>query len=510
MDDTKKMIEMRKITKRFGHFTANHDIDLELHKGEIQAILGENGAGKSTLMNILYGLLRPSEGEIWIQGQPVEIDSPKKAIHLGIGMVHQHFMLIEPFTVTENIVLGDEPMKNGCLDLRRAREKVIEISEQYGLQVDPDAKIEDISVGMQQRVEILKVLFRGADILIFDEPTASLTPQEIDELADILENLAREGKSILIITHKLKEIKTMADTCMIIRGGEWIGKVNVSETSEKDLASMMVGRNVSFQVQKKKCETGEIVLDVQNLVVKDYRNINVVNGLNIQVRRGEIVGIAGVDGNGQIELIEAITGLRKAEAGTIHLLGKDVLNASARETFEAGISSIPEDRHKYGLILDFDVADNFILQNYAEKEFSSHGWMLRKNIVKHGRKLMEEFDIRPHDSAEKAVHTLSGGNQQKVIIAREITNDKDLLICVNPTRGLDVGAIEYVHQYIVEARNRNKAVLLVSFEIDEIMNLSDRIEVIFEGKIVVSKEAEKVTEEELGLEMAGGGKQHAG
>ena len=509
MDPAQTMIEMRKITKRFGDFTANHNIDLELHKGEVQAILGENGAGKSTLMNILYGLLRPSEGEICIKGQKVEIDNPKKAIQLGIGMVHQHFMLVAPFTITENIVLGDEPLKKGCLDMRSAREKVVELSERYGLRVDPDAKIEDISVGMQQRVEILKVLFRGADILIFDEPTASLTPQEIDELAEIIDNLAREGKSILIITHKLKEIKAMADTCMIIRSGEWIGKVDVSETSENDLAAMMVGRNVSFQVEKKDCVPGEVVLDVHDLVVKDYRNVNVVNGLDIQVRRGEIVGIAGVDGNGQIELIEALTGLRKAESGHMTVLGKNVLNAAARETFKAGISSIPEDRHKFGLVLDFDVADNLILQNHAEKEFASHGWMLRKNILEHGQKLIETFDIRPRDSAEKAARTLSGGNQQKVIIAREITNDKDLLICVNPTRGLDVGAIEYVHQYIVEARNQNKAVLLVSFEIDEIMNVSDRIEVIFEGKIVASKDPKQVTEAELGLEMAGGGKQHA-
>lgn len=510
MDESQCVVAMNHIVKRFGDFVANDDINCMLHKGEVQAILGENGAGKSTLMNILYGMLKPTSGEIIIRGNPVHMDGPKKAIENGIGMVHQHFMLVPPFTVTENIVLGNEPVKVGCLDMKKAQEEVRRISEQYRLQIDPNAKISDISVGMQQRVEILKVLYRGANILIFDEPTASLTPQEIDELGDIIQNLASAGKSIIIITHKLKEIKSMADTCMVIRAGKQIGKVNVDEVSENELAAMMVGRDVSFHVDKKNQVPGEVVLDIQDLVVKDYRNIDIVNQLSLSLRAGEIVGLAGVDGNGQIELVEALTGLRKAESGKISIHNKDILNASARDIFDAGVSSIPEDRQKFGLVLDYSVANNLILQNYDTKEFSSKGWLNKQKIEEHSEKMIQNFDIRPSDCAKKPASALSGGNQQKIIIAREITNNKDVLICVNPTRGLDVGAIEYVHEYIVKARNEGKAILLVSFEIDEILSLSDRIEVIFEGKIVASKDPNNVTEQELGLAMAGGGDQHAG
>ncbi|WP_310602304.1 ABC transporter ATP-binding protein [Anaerosporobacter sp.] len=496
---------MKNIVKMFGKFKANDGVNLTVHKGEIHAILGENGAGKSTLMNILYGLYTPTSGEIFVNEKPVSIDGPNKAIELGIGMVHQHFMLIPPFTVTENIILGMEPLKGaGVVDIRTARNKVIEISERYGLKVDPDAKIEDISVGMQQRAEILKVLYRGAEILILDEPTASLTPQEIVELVEIMHNLTKEGKSIILITHKLKEIKESADYCTIIRQGKYINTVNVDEVNENDLASMMVGRNVEFKVDKKDMEPGEVVLNVEDIRAKDYRGVEILKGLNINVKRGEIVGIAGIDGNGQSELVEILTGLRKADSGRVTLLGENTFNKSPRECFTKGISSIPEDRQKHGLVLDFTVAENMVLQNYAEKEFSNMGFMNKTAITEHAKELVEKFDVRPDDSAEKPAGQLSGGNQQKVIIAREVTNDKDLLIAVNPTRGLDVGAIEYVHRYIVEQRNKNKAVLLVSFELDEIMSLSDRIEVIFDGQIVGGVLGKDADENTLGLMMAGG------
>ncbi len=506
-DSSKKVVEMKGISKKFGNFTANDNIDLTVCKGEVHAILGENGAGKSTLMNVLYGLYKPTTGKIYINGQEAVIDSPSKAIELGIGMVHQHFMLIPPFTVTENIILGMEPMKSlKRVNYDEAKKQVEQISQKYGLEVNPNAKIEDISVGMQQRTEILKVLYRGAELLILDEPTASLTPQEIKELMVIIKNLVKEGKSVIIITHKLKEIKEVADNCTIIRTGKHINTVKVSETSEEDLAAMMVGRKVEFKVQKESIDIGRNVIEIKDLVVKDYRNVPVVNGFNINVRQGEIVGIAGVDGNGQTELIETITGLRKAESGTIKINGKEIINCTPLEIFESGVSSIPEDRQKHGLVLDFTVAENLILQNHDKQPYSKYGYLKEKNIITTGRDLMEKFDVRPREAIEKKASTLSGGNQQKVIIAREITNNKDLLICVNPTRGLDVGAIEYVHRYIVEARNKNKAVLLVSFELDEILSLSDRIEVIFKGGIAGSISAEEmseVNENKLGLMMAG-------
>ncbi len=499
------VVEMRDIVKKFGDFTANDGIQLTVHKGEIHAILGENGAGKSTLMNQLYGLIKPTSGDIIINGKKVEMNNPRDAIDVGIGMVHQHFMLVAPFTVTQNIVLGTEPTKGIALDMETARKNVVEISEKYGLSIDPDAKIEDISVGMQQRVEILKALYRGAEILILDEPTSSLTPQEIVELIEIMHNLTRDGKSIILITHKLKEIKESADFCTIIRLGRYINTVDVDTVTESDLASMMVGRNVAFKVDKEDIEPGEVVLDVKDLHCLDYRGVEIVKGLDLQVRKGEIVGIAGIDGNGQTELVEVITGLRKGTSGQVLVNGVNVFNKPPRFGYDNGVSSIPADRQKHGLVLDFSIEDNLILQNFGDEPFSSKSILNRDEIFKHATSSIERFDIRPGNSEKRAAGTLSGGNQQKVIIAREVQNDKDLLIAVNPTRGLDVGAIEYVHRYIVGQRNKGKAVLLVSFELDEVMSLSDRIDVIFDGKIVSSIPGKDANENELGLMMAGGG-----
>ena len=504
IDMNVKVVEMRDIVKKFGDFVANDGINLTVHKGEIHAILGENGAGKSTLMNQLYGMFPPTSGQILVHGKPVVLDNPQKAIKAGIGMVHQHFMLVPPFTVTENIVLGMEPVKGVKLDMVKARQDVKEISEKYGLSIDPDAKIEDISVGMQQRVEILKALYRGAETLILDEPTASLTPQEINELIHIMHSLTEDGKSIILITHKLKEIKASADYCTIIRLGKYIDTVKVADVTENDLASLMVGRKVTFTVDKPPMKAGELVLDVKDLHGVDYRGVEILKGLSIQVRKGEILGIAGIDGNGQTEMVEIITGLRKATGGQVLVNGVDVVNKPPRFGFEHGVSSIPADRQKHGLVLDFSVAENMILQNYAQEPFSKKGILDQKAIGKYTQEAMEKYDIRPRDAVRKAARTLSGGNQQKVIIAREVNNDKDLLIAVNPTRGLDVGAIEYVHKYIIEQRNKGKAVLLVSFELDEIMSLSDRIDVIFDGKISGSMAGDQADEETLGMMMAGG------
>ena len=506
MDESTVVISMKDIVKKFGDFVANDHINLTVHKGEVHAILGENGAGKSTLMNVLCGLYKPTSGQIFINGKEVQFSSPKNAIDMGIGMVHQHFMLIQPFTVTDNIILGVEPTKGLVVDKKTAREKVMELSERYAMKVDPDARIEDISVGMQQRVEILKVLYRGADTLILDEPTASLTPQEIEGLMEIISNLTADGKSVILITHKLKEITACSDYCTIIRQGKYIDTVKVDGVNENELAAMMVGREVNFRVEKKDQEPGEVVLDVKNLHAKDYRDVEIVKGLNLQVRRGEIVGLAGVDGNGQTELVEVLTGLRKGESGEVKVLGKDLFNKSPHDTFEGGISSIPADRQKHGLILEFSNEDNLILQHFEEEPFARKGILNRKAIREHATELIEKFDIRPRGCEEAPSGTLSGGNQQKVIIAREVTNDKDLLIAVNPTRGLDVGAIEFVHKYLVEQRNKNRAVLLVSFELDEIMSLSDRIEVIFDGQITGSDPGKDADEKELGFMMAGGKK----
>lgn len=506
MDTGSVAVEMRNIVKKFGDFTANDHINLLVHKGEVHAILGENGAGKSTLMNVLYGLYRPTSGQIFIDGKEVQISSPKHAIELGIGMVHQHFMLIQPFTVTENIILGVEPRKGLKVDIKSARQKVVELSERYGMKVDPDAKIEDISVGMQQRVEILKVLYRGANTLILDEPTASLTPQEIEELMEIISNLTADGKSVILITHKLKEITESSDNCTIIRAGKYIDTVKIGDVDENKLAAMMVGRDVNFKVEKKDKTPGNVALEIKNLHAKDYRGVEILKGFDLNVKSGEIVGLAGVDGNGQTELVEILTGLRKAESGSITMLGKDVLNKKPKEIFESGISSIPADRQKYGLVLDFSIEDNLISQHFEEKPYANHMILDRKKIREHATEMMDKFDIRPRGAEAKPAGTLSGGNQQKVIIAREVTNDKELLIAVNPTRGLDVGAIEFVHKYIVEQRDKGRAVLLVSFELDEIMNLSDRIEVIFDGQIKGSVSGKDADEKELGYMMAGGKK----
>ncbi|QQY80812.1 ABC transporter ATP-binding protein [Keratinibaculum paraultunense] len=496
---------MKNITKKFGDFVANDNIDLTVHKGEIHALLGENGAGKTTLMNILYGLYKPTSGEIYINGKKIDITNPSVAIENGIGMVHQHFMLVETFTVVENIILGMEITKNmGVLDIERATKEIEELSKKYGLHVDPNAKIHDISVGMQQRVEILKALYRGADILILDEPTAVLTPQEIDELMEIMKSLSDQGKTIIIITHKLKEIKQVADYCTVIRRGKKIDTVKVADIAEEDLAAMMVGRQVSFKVDKKEVDIGDVILKVDNLVVKDNRNLNAVNGLSLKLHRGEILGIAGVDGNGQSEFIEGITGLRPVESGVVTLNGKDITNLTPKEIIESGINTIPEDRQRRGLVLEFTVAENMILENYYKEPFSTKGRLNHESISNFAIELIDKFDIRPQDHNHK-VGELSGGNQQKVILAREISNNPDVLIAAQPTRGLDVGAVEFIHKYLIEQRDNGKAVLLISFELDEIMNLSDRIAVIFNGKIIDIMDAKEADERTLGYLMAGGG-----
>lgn len=500
-------VEMRNISKYFGSFCALDKVDLQVEKGTIHALLGENGAGKSTLMNVLYGLYKAEIGEILINGEKVDVKNPNVAIQHGIGMVHQHFMLIDTFTVTQNVMLGMEKTKGlGMLDQDTVKKEIMELSRRYNLVVDPDAKIHDISVGMQQRVEIIKALYRGAEILILDEPTAVLTPQEIKELIEIMKMLINDGKTIIIITHKLAEIKSSAEKCTIIRRGKYIDTVNVDGASIQDLASMMVGREVNLGVEKAPCKSGEVVFEIEDLVVKDARGIVKVNGLNLDVRRGEVMAIAGVDGNGQSELVEALTGLRKAEKGKVRINGNDIFNKSPREVFKSKVSNIPEDRQKHGLVMDFTVAENMVIENYATPEFSNKGILKSNKIVEFTKSLIKEFDIRPDDCEETFSRDLSGGNQQKVIIAREITNDPDLLIAVQPTRGLDVGAIEFVHKSLIEQRDNNKAVLLVSFEIEEVMNVADRIAVIYEGKIVKVLDCNKedVNETTLGYLMAGG------
>ncbi|OOE01144.1 heme ABC transporter ATP-binding protein [Anoxybacillus kestanbolensis] len=503
------VIEMLNIRKVFGNFVANDNITLQLKKGEIHALLGENGAGKSTLMNVLFGLYQPDGGEIRVKGKKVNIANPNVANDLGIGMVHQHFMLVDTFTVTENIILGSEPTKGRQIDIEKAEQEVRELSERYGLAVDPKAKIADISVGMQQRVEILKTLYRGADILIFDEPTAVLTPQEIQELIQIMKALVREGKSIILITHKLKEIMEVCDRVTVIRRGKGIGTLNVSETNPNALASLMVGREVHFKTEKQPSKVGKPVLEIENLVVKDSRGITAVDHLNLTVHAGEIVGIAGVDGNGQTELIEAITGLIKSESGSIRLNGKEIRNLTPRQITETGVGHIPQDRHKHGLVLDFPIGENMVLQTYYKEPYSKRGILNFKAIYDKARQLIQEFDVRTPDEYTKA-RALSGGNQQKAIIGREVDRDPDLLIAAQPTRGLDVGAIEFIHKRLIEQRDKGKAVLLVSFELDEIMNVSDRIAVIYEGKIVAIVDPKETTEQELGLLMAGSKRKEAG
>ncbi|WP_312095096.1 ABC transporter ATP-binding protein [Niallia sp.] len=496
------VIEMLNIRKEFPGIVANNNITLQVKKGEIHALLGENGAGKSTLMNVLFGLYQPEKGEIRARGKVVNISNPNIANDLGIGMVHQHFMLIDTFTVTENIILGKETVSKGKIDLKKAEKEVKEISERYGLAVDPKAKVANISVGMQQRVEILKTLYRGAEILIFDEPTAVLTPQEITELIGIFRKLIQEGKSIILITHKLKEIMEVCDRVTVIRKGEGIGTYNVKDTNPNELANLMVGREVSFKTEKKDPNPKETVLKISDLTVKDNRGVHVVNSLNLDVKAGEIVGIAGVDGNGQSELIEAITGLMKKNSGSITLNGKEISVLTPRKITESGIGHIPQDRHKHGLVLDFSIGQNMALQTYYKRPFSNYGFLNQTEIEKKASELIEEFDVRT-PSMHTPARALSGGNQQKAIIGREVDRDPDLLIAAQPTRGLDVGAIEFIHKRLIEQRDKGKAVLLISFELDEILNVSDRIAVIFDGEIIATVDPKTTTEQELGLLMAG-------
>ena len=498
-------IEMLNITKRFPGIVANDNITLQLKKGEIHALLGENGAGKSTLMSVLFGLYRPEEGVIKKDGQVVEIKDPNDANALGIGMVHQHFKLVECFTVLDNIIMGVEPCKHGFLQKAEAREKVMALSEKYGLHVDPDALVEDITVGMQQRTEILKMLYRDNEILIFDEPTAVLTPQEIEELMQIMRNLAAEGKSILFISHKLNEIMAVADRCSVLRKGKYIGTVDIKDTTREELSRMMVGRDVEFVVHKEPAKPGKTILEVEDMTVasKSHSN-NAVKNVSFNVRAGEIVCIAGIDGNGQTELVYGLTGLEPLKGGKITLEGQDITRAPIRKRNTMGMSHIPEDRHKHGLVLDYTLEDNMVLQRYFEPEFvSKAGFLKRKAIRDYAERLIGQYDVRSGQGPVTVARSMSGGNQQKAIVAREIDKDPELLIAVQPTRGLDVGAIEYIHKQIVAQRDAGKGVLLVSLELDEVMALSDRILVMYEGEIVGQLDPKTTTVEELGLYMAG-------
>ncbi len=498
-------IEMLHITKRFPGIIANDDITLQLKRGEIHALLGENGAGKSTLMSVLFGLYQAEEGVIKKDGKEVQIKDPNDANDLGIGMVHQHFKLVECFSVLDNIILGVEPTKNGFLQKKEARRKVMELSEKYGLAVDPDALIEDITVGMQQRTEILKMLYRDNEILIFDEPTAVLTPQEIDELMQIMKNLAAEGKSILFISHKLAEIMAVADRCTVLRKGKYIGTVETKNTTMEQLSAMMVGRNVNFHVEKKPANPGRVILDVENMsVASKVHKKDAVHKVSFKVRAGEIVCIAGIDGNGQTELVYGLSGLEPLKEGKLTLNGNDITTASIRKRSTSGMSHIPEDRHKHGLVLDYSLEYNMILQLYFEEQFTDKAGFLKKSAIRnYAERLIDQYDVRSGQGPITVARSMSGGNQQKAIIAREIDKDPDLLIAVQPTRGLDVGAIEYIHKQLVAQRDAGKAVLLVSLELDEVMDVPDRILVMYEGEIVGELDPKKTTQEELGLYMAG-------
>lgn len=502
------VIEMLHITKEFPGIKANDDVTLQLRRGEVHALLGENGAGKSTLMSVLFGLYQPEQGVVKKNGQEVNIKDPNVANDLGIGMVHQHFKLVECFTVLDNIMLGVEPCKAGFLQKETARKKVVELSEKYGLRVDPDALISDISVGMQQRVEILKMLYRDNEILIFDEPTAVLTPQEIDELMEIMRGFKAEGKSILFITHKLNEIMAVADRCTVLRKGKGIGTVDIASTTKEELSRMMVGRDVQFAVDKAPAKPGDVVLRMQDVTVPGrVHKKDAVCGVSFDVRAGEIVCLAGIEGNGQTELVYGLTGLEKITHGTATLNGKDITHASIRQRSKDGMSHIPEDRHKYGLVLDYTLAENMVLQRYWEPEFQSGGFLKKGEIRAYSDRLIRQYDVRSGQGSATIARSMSGGNQQKAIIAREIDKDPSLLVAVQPTRGLDVGAIEYIHKQIVAERDRGKAVLLVSLELDEVMNLSDRILVMYEGEIVGEFDPKTTTVQELGLYMAGAKKQ---
>ncbi len=501
------VIEMRNIRKEFPGIVANDGITLQVKAGEIHAILGENGAGKSTLMSILFGLYHADEGEIFVKGKKVNINNPNDANALGIGMVHQHFKLIHNFTVTENIILGREG--RFVLDKKSAEKQIKDLSDKYGLFISPNAVISSITVGMQQRVEILKMLYRNADILIFDEPTAVLTPQEISDLMQIMRNLAAEGKAIILITHKLQEILDAANRCTIIRKGKLIDVVDVASTTKNELASKMVGRPVDFKVPKQPCKPGKTVLDIRNLTVLAEKKIAKVNNFSLEVKAGEIVGIAGVDGNGQSELVYALSGLMPIESGSIILDGTDISKFSIRKRSEAGLGHVPEDRQKHGLVLQYSIAENMVIKSYYTKNFQKHGFLKRDKIKAFAENITSTFDVRSGKGTESKAGELSGGNQQKAILGREITLDPKLLIAVNPTRGLDVGAIESIHKELVKHRDAGRAVLLISFELDEIFNLSDRIAVMHRGDLSGIVKPEETTAEEVGLMMAGMGGKNA-
>ena len=498
------IIEMRNITKVFPGIVANDNVTLKLKNGEIHALLGENGAGKSTLMSILFGLYQPEEGEIYFEGNKVNINNPNDATRLGIGMVHQHFKLVECFTVLENIILGAEDTKFGIVSKKAAREKVLALSEKYGISVDLDARIDEVTVGMQQRTEILKMLFRDNNILIFDEPTAVLTPQEIDDLMKTMRYLANEGKTILFISHKLNEIMEVSDRCSVLRKGKYIGTVNTNETSIEELSSMMVGHDVNLVVEKDEAKPQEVVLEIKDLCVNNKHNKKgSINNVSLKVRKGEIVCIAGIDGNGQTEFVHALTGLRKIDSGAVYLFNEDITHKSIRYRNVNGFSHIPEDRHKHGLILDYTLEQNMVLERYFEPQFNKKGFIKFDEVRKYSDKLIEEYDVRSGEGSITVTRSMSGGNQQKAIVAREMDKPHKLLIAVQPTRGLDVGAIEFIHKEIVKKRDEGDAVLLVSLELDEVMNLSDRILVMFEGEIVGEFDPKKITVQELGLYMSG-------
>ena len=503
------VVEMLNIRKEFPGNVANDNITLQLKEGEIHALLGENGAGKSTLMGMLFGMYKPDRGCIKVRGKEVKISNPNVANDLGIGMVHQHFKLVDNFTVTENIILGCEPRKGLTVDIKTAAKKIEELSKQYGLNVDPYAKIENISVGMQQRVEILKMLYRNANVLIFDEPTAVLTPSEIDELISIMKNMTKEGKSIILITHKLKEIKEAANRCTVIRRGKYIGTVDVKDTTEADMAKMMVGREVSFKVEKTEAKPKDIVVKIEDLCVNNNKKVLGLKNFSLDIRAGEIVGIAGVEGNGQTELVEALTGMRSVESGNIIFKGRNIVKDSIRERIDDGMAHIPEDRHKRGLILDYTMEDNMVLKAYKKKPFSNKGLINRAKISEYAQKIIETFDVRSGEGGKSIARSLSGGNQQKGVIGREIESNPDFLIAVQPTRGLDVGSIEYIHKRLVEQRDLGKAVLLVSLELDEVLNVSDRIAVVNNGELVGIVNASETNENEVGLMMAGIKKEEA-
>ena len=503
------VVEMLNIRKEFPGIVANDNITLQLKEGEIHALLGENGAGKSTLMGMLFGMYKPDRGCIKVRGKEVKISNPNIANDLGIGMVHQHFKLVDNFTVTENIILGCEPKKGFTVDIKTAAKKIEDLSKQYGLNVDPYAKIEDISVGMQQRVEILKMLYRDANVLIFDEPTAVLTPNEIDELISIMKNMTKEGKSIILITHKLREIKEAANRCTVIRRGKYIGTVDVKDATEADMAKMMVGREVSFKVDKIEAQPKDVVIKIENLCVNNNKKVLGLKNFSLDIRAGEIVGIAGVEGNGQTELVEALTGMRNVESGSIIFKGKNIIKESIRERIDDGMAHIPEDRHKRGLVLDYTMEDNMVLKAYRNKPFSKNGLLNRAKISEYAKKIIETFDVRSGEGGKSIARSLSGGNQQKGVIGREIESNPDLLIAVQPTRGLDVGSIEYIHKRLVEQRDLGKAVLLVSLELDEVLNVSDRIAVVNNGELVGIVNANETNENEVGLMMAGIKKEEA-